>query len=314
METVFAFALGPEGAAPFAQSWPDPDGTGWTWLHYDLGANGVAPWIKSHLPAPAAMALLQAETRPRCDALGDGLILNLRGVNLNPEAEPEDMVSLRLWVQKNLVVTGWLRRVYALEAIREACDAGQGPATPGAFLAQLGHGLSARIERVALELEAKTDDLEEQMLEEGGDIAAAIAPLRQSVIKLRRFVGPQREALDALTQDPAQFMAEEDRVLLRETANRATRTVEALDAMRDRLAALQDHLDADRANLLGRNSYVLSVIAAIFLPLGFLTGLFGVNVAGMPGLDWPMAFAALTVASVVLGAGLYLLFRWLKWL
>lgn len=52
----------------------------------------------------------------------------------------------------------------------------------------------------------------------------------------------------------------------------------------------------------------------MFLPLGFLTGLFGVNVAGVPGLDWPGAFAVLCVAMVISAAVVLWLFRWLRWI
>lgn len=102
--------------------------------------------------------------------------------------------------------------------------------------------------------------------------------------------------------------------LLSETANRTTRTVEALDATHDRLLATQDHLDILHASALGRNSYLLSVVAAIFLPLGFLTGLFGINVGGMPGVETPMGFWIVTGGSAVIGIALFAIFRFSKWL
>ena len=97
-------------------------------------------------------------------------------------------------------------------------------------------------------------------------------------------------------------------------ANRTIKVVEYLDAMRDRLTAMQEHLDVQHSIQIGRNSYVLSVVAAIFLPLGFITGLFGVNLAGMPGGDWQPAFAVLSAASVGIAIFLFFFFRWLKWL
>ncbi len=63
-----------------------------------------------------------------------------------------------------------------------------------------------------------------------------------------------------------------------------------------------------------RNSYVLSIVAAIFLPLGFLTGLFGVNIGGMPGTEAALAFWLLTSVSVVIGIALFLIFKFSKWL
>ncbi|WP_300039577.1 CorA family divalent cation transporter [uncultured Roseobacter sp.] len=80
------------------------------------------------------------------------------------------------------------------------------------------------------------------------------------------------------------------------------------------LSALQDHIEADRVHALGRDNFVLSVVAAIFLLLEFLIGLIGVNVAGMLGTSEPTAFWLLTGASIVGGLLLLLIFKFSKWL
>jgi zinc transporter len=53
---------------------------------------------------------------------------------------------------------------------------------------------------------------------------------------------------------------------------------------------------------MNRNMYVLAIVAGVFLPLGLLTGLLGINVGGIPGADTPWAFAAVAVGLGVLGA------------
>ncbi|MEN8934117.1 zinc transporter ZntB [Planktotalea arctica] len=286
----------------------------WRWTHFDLTEPDLENWLVTQVDPLIAAAVLAPETRPRVDAFGDGLIVTLRGVNLNPEADPEDMVSLRLWVTKARVISVRKRRLMALDALRQDAEKGTAPSTSSAFLTALVDGLSYRIENVALQFEEMVDALEESSLDAGANASKECLELRQSIIKLRRFVGPQREALDRLVTDTTIILHSNKSNHLRESANRTARTVEALDATRDRLAAIQEHLDAQTAMKLGRNSYVLSVMAAIFLPLGFLTGLFGVNVAGMPGVDANWAFAGLCIASVLIGAALYAAFRWRDWL
>lgn len=288
--------------------------SGYRWLHLDLTDPDLKYWLKDHLPEIAARALTQTETRPRCERLADGLILNLRGVNLNPGSDPEDMVSLRMWVTSTAIVTGRRRKVWAVDAIRQAAEAGTAPSTVGRFLAELTFGLTTRIETVSIALEDETDALEEAVLEGRSLSTGQLGNLRQAVIKMRRFVNPQREAIAALAAMENWIIAPEELALLRETSNRTRRIVEELDSTRDRLAALQEHIDAERTHALGRNSYVLSVVAAIFLPLGFLTGLFGVNVGGMPGVGSPAAFWVLTGASLACGVVLYFIFKYSKWL
>jgi zinc transporter len=295
--------------------WPDLNvSEGYRWLHLDLNDAGVKAWAMEHLPDIGARALSQSETRPRCERLGDGLVLNLRGVNLNPESDPEDMVSLRMWVTKNAVVSARLRKVWAVDAMRDAADNGVAPASVGRFLAELSYGLTTRIESVSIGLEEQTDELEEAVFEGRKLRIGQLGNLRQAVIKMRRFINPQREAIAALASLEDWIIAPDELALLGETSNRTRRIVEELDATRDRLSALQDHIDADRAFALSRNSYVLSVVAAIFLPLGFLTGLFGVNVAGMPGTEAASAFWLLSGASIVCGILLFVVFKYSKWL
>ncbi len=315
LNSVAAFDVQDGKTAVVDQKWPElTSEDGYRWLHLDLTDPSTKPWVSAHIPDIAARSLWQSETRPRCERLGDGLILNLRGVNLNPESDPEDMVSLRLWITKSAVVSTRLRKVWAVDAIRQAADAGTAPPTVGAFLAELTYGLTNRIETVSLGLEEQTDELEEAVADGQRLPADQLSHLRQAVIKMRRFINPQREAISTLATMENWIIAPEELALLRETANRTRRVVEELDATRDRLTALQDHIEADRAYALSRNSYVLSVVAAIFLPLGFLTGLFGVNVAGMPGTVAPLAFWILTGVSVLGGIALFLIFKFSKWL
>ena len=164
-----------------------------------------------------------------------------------------------------------------------------------------------------IHLEERTDALEEAEISGDAVSPEDVAALRRAVIMIRRFAGPQREALSRLAAYERAPMTPDARLKARETANRAARNAEALEALRERLAVLQDHIDARAAEGMGRNSYVLGVAAAIFLPLGFLTGLFGVNVAGMPGVEGPSAVWWLTLGMIVIGVCLTAVFKWMRW-
>lgn len=318
IQPICAFDIGKDGKpVPINSAWPSaqagPD-VAYRWLHFDTAEEALGVWTEEFLPPSAHTALRQTETRPRCTHVEEGLILNLRGVNLNPGDEADDMVSLRLWVTKGLIVSARIRKVWVLDEIRQKMERGEAPKSVDLFLAGLTFGLTQRIERIAVKLEEEADAIEEDALARPKDVSDILAQCRQSVIKLRRFIRPQKEALVALADNQAWPLEPHAAALLSETANKTTRTVEALDATHDRLLATQDHLDILHASALGRNSYVLSVVAAIFLPLGFLTGLFGINVGGMPGVESPMGFWIVTGGSVVIGIALFAIFRFAKWL
>ena len=69
-----------------------------------------------------------------------------------------------------------------------------------------------------------------------------------------------------------------------------------------------------RGEEMNQRLFVLAIISAVFLPLGFLTGLFGVNVGGMPGVDSSVAFTLLSLAMAGCAVGLLALFKRIGWM
>lgn len=313
---LFACDIDPDGTLHLVHGLTaDPrNAARYRWLHFDLRDDGVTDWLTMHLPGTAAQSLRALETRPRVDATGDGLIVTFRGINLNDGANLADMVALRLWVTDRLIVSVRRRRIYALDDIRADCNAGHAPRSPADFLARLADRLVERIETVSLDLESRTDDMEETVYDNGTSTLPGLATDRRMVIKLRRHVGPMTDALHRLSELQTPILPKPVRARLHETANRATRSVEELAEVRERLGALTDHLDLQQSMRLNRNGYILSVIAAIFLPLGFLTGVFGVNLGGIPGQDNPQAFQWFLGGLAALGVVLFGVLRWRRWL
>jgi zinc transporter len=101
---------------------------------------------------------------------------------------------------------------------------------------------------------------------------------------------------------------------LRETGDQVIRLVEELDAARERSAILNDQLTDKRAEEMNATMLLLSVVAAIFLPLGFLTGLLGVNVGGMPGATWSAAFWLVCGLCLGIAGGLVWIFKRRGWI
>jgi zinc transporter len=141
-----------------------------------------------------------------------------------------------------------------------------------------------------------------------------LAELRRQVVSLRRFLAPQREALSRLHSARLSWLDDDERARLRETSNQLTRYVEDLDAVRDRAGVTHEQIESHLSEQLNRRMYVLSIIAAIFLPLGFLTGLLGVNLGGIPGANSELAFGIFALGLAAVGglvAWLFLRSRWL---
>jgi zinc transporter len=293
------------------QKWQLRDGV--LWIHLHRNGEEAARWLskESGLEAIVCEALLAEETRPRVTAVKDGLLVILRGVNLNPGADPEDMVSVRLWIDAWRVISVRIRHLMAIEDIRNGLASGGGPKTSGDFLVQIAEGLIARMGPVMSDLDDEVDALEDQLITaESRELRTTIAGLRRQAIGLRRYLAPQRDVLSRLQVEPASWLDDALRLRLREATDRVTRYVEDLDAARERAAVTQEELANRLSEQMNRTMYVLSLVAAVFLPLGLLTGLLGINVGGIPWAESAWGFVIVTALLLLLAAGQFLFFRW----
>jgi zinc transporter len=293
-----------------------PD-AGFVWAHLHLDSARARCWLaeESGLPAIVAEALIYEDVRPRCTPVGDGLLVNLRGVNLNPGADPEDMVAVRIYIDARRAVSVRRRRMMAVQDIRDEFAAGRGPCDAGDFIVELARRLVERMGPVIGDLDDAIDDVEDRVLAAGGaEHRTELWRLRRMAIALRRYIAPQREAMGRLVGERTEWIDARNGQRLREVADRITRYVEDLDSARERAAVVQDELNTRMTERINRNMYVLAVIAAIFLPLSLLTGLLGVNVAGIPGDKWPWAFGTVSAGLLLIGVLEYLFFRKMKWL
>jgi zinc transporter len=290
---------------------------GLLWVHLKFEDPEAQRWIReeSQLEDVVGDALLADESRPRITSFNDGVLVALRGVNLNPGADPEDMVSLRIWAEKNRIITTRRRKLMSVADLCSAVDRGKGPRTSGEFLEDVADRLMVRMGGVIGELEDKAAELEEAVLTaESHELRPMLASIRRDAINLRRYMAPQREAIARLQSEKISWLAEEDRVRLRETYDRLTRYIEDLDAARERAAVTQEELISRLSEQMDNRMYVLSIVAAIFLPLGFLTGLLGINVGGIPGSEYKAAFFVFCLLLVALVVIEVIIFKKKKWM
>ncbi len=298
------------------EAWKPADGV--LWVHLDYAAADSVAWLeqRSGIDPLFREGLLDHDPRPRAVAHGTDLFLVMRGINVNQGAQPEDMISIRAWIQPSRIITLRHRPSRSLKAVATDVEAGRGPRDSGDLIAQL---LDRIIDNVTVCVDTLGDSiaaLEDQVVTEsrGGDLRARIADDRRRAIALRRFLAPQREALTKLATIALPWLEQSHRNAFIEAGDRMARSVEELDAARDRAAVTQEELASRLTEMTNQRLYVLSMITAVFLPLGFVCALLGVNVGGIPFRDDEWAFWVLCSLFIV-GVAIQLwLFRRRGWL
>lgn len=316
---IYAFILDGTGSGreigwSEIKKWSPAQGT--LWVHLDYSAETSRKWLQqeSGLDEIAASALLTEETRPRTTVINDAVLMALRGVNLNPESDPEDMVSLRLWADQHRVVTTRKRALLSVSDIARSLQNNSGPLNSADFIVDLTDRLTARMSGTIEGIDDNLAIVEEEIIESSRlELRQKLTTIRREAIMLRRYLAPQREALTRIHTEKISWLGETDRIRLRETSDKLIRYVEDLDSIRDRASVTQEELMNRFSEQMNNRMYVLSIVAAIFLPLGFLTGLLGINVGGIPGADNPWAFLIFIGILIMISTGQILLFKKKKW-
>lgn len=308
-----AFLLDGKGGAKAldwegVRAWKPGDGVLWVNLDYSLA--DAQTWLDDEAGIDLLMreALLEPDPRPRATPHGEHLLVIARGINMNEGSEPEHMISVRAWIEPQRIITMRRRASRSLKALANAVEKGKGPTTAGGLLVELVEHVVehvvARVDKLGDEIAACEDEVLDGR---GKNLRARLADLRRRAIQLRRFLAPQREALGKLAQVALPWFHDAHHERVAEAAGRMTRTIEELEAARDRASVTQEELSSMASELTNRRLYVLSIITAVFLPLGFVCSLLGVNVGGVPLQKEDWAFWAL-IGMFAIGVGLQLYF------
>lgn len=285
---------------------------GLIWINLNFNSKQSNFWLKneSNVDEVVLDALLAEDTRPRYFIHDDGALLILRAINLNPGFAADDMVSLRLWIDKSKIITIYKRNVIAISDLKEEILKNKGPKTQGEFISRLTKFISLRMSESINSISTQVDEIEESVFDnKDKPEGSIISELRRQIIRIRRYLAPQAEILCEIQKEDITFFSNNDLALLRETADRLTRYVEDLDAAKERITVVKDEAQSQLATRMNNTMYLLSIITAIFLPLGLITSLLGINVAGIPFSNNPFAFTFVTLLLIIIAIIQIIIFK-----
>ncbi|MBL3520135.1 zinc transporter ZntB [Arcobacter lanthieri] len=288
------------------------------WVHFDYTSKEAQNWISnsSNIDSIAVDALLADETRPRTIVLNDSLLIALRGVNLEKNAKPEKMISIRIFISSNLIITTSKKNILSVAEIIENLKKAQGVKSSSEFLVELTYRMIDRMDDVIDKIEEKADFLEENILdtENNTEFRTEILKIRRECITIKRYLAPQKEALVRLYNEKLSWIDEYQKIELRETTDQLIRHIEELDTIRDKVILFQEELVNSLTEQMNKKMYILAILSAIFLPLTFLTGLLGINVGGIPGSSNDNAFYIFIIILVAVVGFQFYIFRKKRWI
>jgi zinc transporter len=313
---AFGFKIDASGEArPLPPSINDGAGNYWVWIALDPAGPGAHHWLhhQAKLDEHVVSALLAVDTRPRCLVGQEGALLILRGINADPNSQPTDLVSIRVWIEDNRVITVQHRKLATVEGLRAAYERGEGPKSSAELTVALADGMIERMRTVVNHFESEIDALEDESLTGAlPDLRRRLSRVRHGIVPLRRYLAPQRDAFSRLMAANLPWLDDWWKSHLREIADEVSLHIDALDAVRESAHIVQDTLSDRISEQTNKMIVLLSIGAAAFLPLNLFVGLLGANVAGIPGAQSPVAFWGVVAILAVIILGELAIFRRLR--
>jgi zinc transporter len=288
-----------------------------TWVDLDIRDGDTTGWIEreSGLSKEVAQRLLERNELSRREIMDGGLLICFHTQKISARAGETGSISLRIWIEKDRVITVRSESLPACEALHSAAAEGSGSWAPFEILAFLTSSNLRLMEELISDALVHIGDLEDEVLAaEEDSVSEALDELRRKTIRARRHLVILRNLLVFITSDQSLALSKGEQRALEAATNHVRNYLDCLEDCHERAHLLQDQVEARMAARLNRITYNLTIVATVFLPLGFLTGLLGMNVAGIPDEHNPWGFFIVCVVMIVIAGGSWLFFRWRRWI
>jgi zinc transporter len=311
---VWAFRIHDDGSAgmlPLDQA-IEHRHDGWLWLHLNLADLRAVAWVRSaNLPAAATELLLSRDTHQQLHA-AEGAIYGLfadlvQGI----EGCGEDVGHLRFVMSERLLISGRRRALSSVALARDTIAAG-GRRLPhvAALLELIVEHVGDAMDRLADGLASELDHIEDGLaLRTHGVERARLSRVRRTAVKLHRQLSGLRVLFHRLERQGMDDLKPQ----LRVAAGRLAQRLDALDhevmETRDRARLLQEEITALAAEETNRHLYVLSILTTLVLPPTLVTGVFGMNIKGLPFADIEEGFLWVSAVMVASALAVFLLLR-----
>lgn len=298
----------------------------WKVVWLDVAGLGHEPTLRQitelfGLHRLALEDIVNTHQRPKAELYGNHYFIVTHMIGYEDNVLRTEQISLV--VGKNWVLTFQEDPGDCFDPVRERIRKARGPMRT-ASADYLGYALlDVLIDHIFPVLENysdRFDHIEEQIMRSASmELIDEIRVLRRELHMLRRLVWPLRDAVNAVLREPEPVFSLETVIYLRDSSDHAIRLVDLVETYRELAAGLLDMHMTMVSHRMNAVVQILTIITAIFIPLSFLTGLYGMNFNrdsspfNMPELDSPYGYPILLGVMATIAITLLVFFRRRGW-
>lgn len=262
--------------------------------------------------------ILNTEQRPKLEDYGNYLYIVVKMLEVDPKTQALGIEQLSLVLGPNYIISFQERPGDMFDPVRDRIRKSAGK------LRKLGADylcyalIDAVVDHYFVVLEKVADRIEaleaELIPSPKRDSAQRIHDLKRELIFLRRAIWPLREVAASLQRTESELIRQGTGVYLRDVHDHVVQATDGIDTFRDMLSGMLDMYHSSIGNRTNEIIKVLTLFTSVFMPLGFITGIFGMNFKDFPLLEWHWGFAGVMVVMVLIWIAMMVFFRRKGWL
>ncbi len=261
--------------------------------------------------------IMNTNQRPKAEDYGPYLYFVLKMIYLEDhERICDEQVSIILG--KNYVITFQERTGDVFDTIRQRLRNGKGRIRKSnadylayALIDSIIDHYFIILEKVGDSLE----ELEEEVVSNPSKYTLQkIHKMKREMVSLRKTVWPLREIISFMERSETELIDQGIDIYLRDLYDHTIQVIDTLETYRDMVSGLLDIYLSSISNKMNEVMKVLTIIATIFIPLTFIAGIYGMNFAFMPELQWKYGYFAILFVMAIIFVGMIIYFKRKKWL
>lgn len=160
-----------------------------------------------------------------------------------------------------------------------------------------------------------TEDLEEDLMQNPTpETMQTIQTLKRRMIALRKAIWPGREIINSLERDSTILVSDNTRTYLRDVYNHTIQVTDSIEGLRDVIGGMLDTYLSSVSNRMNEVMKTLTIVAAIFIPITFIAGLYGTNFSYVPELEWEGSYFAMLIVMGIVSGAMIAWFKKKRWL
>lgn len=292
-----------------------PAAEAFTWLHVKTADVKIQQWMEHHSGVPGHITefLLSSDTHPGLHMSADSVHGTLTDMKMEIGDTGTEKGALHFYLDRTRLLTLRTQPLCSTNLLRQKVLDGAGFDNTMDLFAELlrclADGFNARLDS----LNDKVDDIEFSVLSDRRpEDRAELSGIRRQLAELRRFIVPERRILSQFNRLRPSWVptaALEDLTHALDELNELHSTVEAVY---ERAKLLQEEIASQMSEQMNRNLMALSILTALLMPATLVSGIFGMNVAGLPGLHDEASFWMVMAVMLGLGVATVAFLKWLK--